>query len=102
MYSVPASRKPWQRDRQGVGAVFDDGAEHAARVVMLYAAKFDRRRPAGSGMPAEITIHKAAALSIHDNFIAECGSCIELRGRQVRRLSDRAGNAVRATPTVGS
>jgi hypothetical protein len=27
-----------------------------------------------------LTIHKADALSIHDNFIAECGSCIELRG----------------------
>lgn len=26
-----------------------------------------------------ITIYKADALSIHDNFIAECGSCIELR-----------------------
>lgn len=27
-----------------------------------------------------ITIYHADALSIHDNFIAECGSCIELRG----------------------
>lgn len=27
-----------------------------------------------------LTIHNADALSIHDNFIAECGSCIELRG----------------------
>src|SRR5690606_8886866 len=27
-----------------------------------------------------VTIHHADALSIHDNFIAECGSCIELRG----------------------
>ena len=25
-----------------------------------------------------ITMRKADALSIHDNFIAECGSCIEL------------------------
>lgn len=27
-----------------------------------------------------ITIYNADALSIHDNFIAECGNCIELRG----------------------
>jgi inulin fructotransferase (DFA-I-forming) len=27
-----------------------------------------------------LDIHKADALSIHDNFIAECGNCIELRG----------------------
>lgn len=27
-----------------------------------------------------LAIHKADALSIHDNFIAECGNCIELRG----------------------
>jgi inulin fructotransferase (DFA-I-forming) len=27
-----------------------------------------------------LTIYHADALSIHDNFIAECGSCIELRG----------------------
>ncbi|WP_284976281.1 NosD domain-containing protein [Arthrobacter sp. efr-133-TYG-104] len=27
-----------------------------------------------------VTIYNADALSIHDNFIAECGSCIELRG----------------------
>ncbi len=27
-----------------------------------------------------ITIYHADALSIHDNFIAECGNCVELRG----------------------
>jgi hypothetical protein len=27
-----------------------------------------------------LSIHNADALSIHDNFIAECGNCIELRG----------------------
>jgi len=27
-----------------------------------------------------LTIYHADALSVHDNFIAECGSCIELRG----------------------
>jgi hypothetical protein len=36
-----------------------------------------------------ITIYKADALSIHDNFIAECGSCIELRGwGQASKITD--------------
>ncbi len=36
-----------------------------------------------------ITIHNADALSIHDNFIAECGSCIELRGwGQASKVTD--------------
>jgi len=36
-----------------------------------------------------LTIHKADALSIHDNFIAECGSCIELRSwGQASKITD--------------
>ncbi|WP_285243178.1 NosD domain-containing protein [Pseudarthrobacter sp. fls2-241-R2A-127] len=36
-----------------------------------------------------LTIHKADALSIHDNFIAECGNCIELRGwGQASKITD--------------
>lgn len=36
-----------------------------------------------------ITIHHADALSVHDNFIAECGSCIELRGwGQASKITD--------------
>lgn len=36
-----------------------------------------------------LTIHNADALSIHDNFIAECGSCIELRGwGQASKVTD--------------
>lgn len=36
-----------------------------------------------------ITIYHADALSIHDNFIAECGSCIELRGwGQASKITD--------------
>ncbi|UZX01471.1 right-handed parallel beta-helix repeat-containing protein [Arthrobacter sp. CDRTa11] len=43
-----------------------------------------------------LTIHKADALSIHDNFIAECGSCIELRGwGQASKITD---NLVGAGP----
>jgi hypothetical protein len=36
-----------------------------------------------------VTIHDADALSIHDNFIAECGNCIELRGwGQASKITD--------------
>ena len=36
-----------------------------------------------------ITIYDADALSIHDNFIAECGNCIELRGLgQASKITD--------------
>lgn len=36
-----------------------------------------------------VTIYHADALSIHDNFIAECGSCIELRGwGQASKVTD--------------
>jgi inulin fructotransferase (DFA-I-forming) len=36
-----------------------------------------------------LVIHNADALSIHDNFIAECGSCIELRGwGQASKITD--------------
>jgi inulin fructotransferase (DFA-I-forming) len=36
-----------------------------------------------------LTICNADALSIHDNFIAECGSCIELRGwGQASKITD--------------
>lgn len=36
-----------------------------------------------------ITIYHADALSVHDNFIAECGNCIELRGwGQASKITD--------------
>lgn len=36
-----------------------------------------------------LTIYNADALSVHDNFIAECGSCVELRGwGQASKITD--------------
>lgn len=36
-----------------------------------------------------VTVYHADALSIHDNFIAECGSCIEMRGwGQASKVTD--------------
>jgi len=44
-----------------------------------------------------LTICKADALSVHDNFIAECGSCIELRDwGQASKVTD---NLIGAGPT---
>lgn len=44
-----------------------------------------------------LTIHNADALSIHDNFIAESGSCIELRGwGQASKITD---NLIGAGPS---
>lgn len=43
-----------------------------------------------------LTVHHADALSVHDNFVAECGSCIELRGwGQASKVTD---NLVGAGP----
>lgn len=47
-----------------------------------------------------LTIHNADALSIHDNFVAECGSCIELRGwGQASKITD---NLIGAGPSGSS
>jgi hypothetical protein len=36
-----------------------------------------------------VTIYNADALAVHDNFIAECGNCIELRGSgQASKITD--------------
>lgn len=36
-----------------------------------------------------VTIYDADALSVHDNFIAECGNCVELRGAgQASKITD--------------
>ena len=36
-----------------------------------------------------LTVYNADALSVHDNFVAECGSCIELRGwGQASKITD--------------
>lgn len=59
----------------------------------IYAASAnDSFRITGMGfiyLEHALTIYHADALSIHDNFIAECGSCIELRGwGQASKITD--------------
>lgn len=59
----------------------------------IYAASAnDSFRITGMGLvylEHGVTIYHADALSIHDNFIAECGNCIELRGwGQASKITD--------------
>ncbi|TDL41172.1 right-handed parallel beta-helix repeat-containing protein [Arthrobacter nitrophenolicus] len=59
----------------------------------IYAASAnDSFRVTGMGfiyLENALTIYHADALSIHDNFIAECGSCIGLRGwGQASKITD--------------
>lgn len=59
---------------------------------ILVAGANDSFRVTGMGLvylEHGLTIHHADALSVHDNFIAECGSCIELRGwGQASKVTD--------------
>lgn len=59
---------------------------------ILVASANDSFRVNGMGfiyLEHALTIHNADALSVHDNFIAECGNCIELRGwGQASKLTD--------------
>lgn len=56
------------------------------------ASASDSLRITGMGfvyLEHAITVYHADALSIHDNFIAECGNCIELRGwGQASKITD--------------
>lgn len=56
------------------------------------ASANDSFRITGMGMvylEHGVTMYHSDALSIHDNFIAECGSCIELRGwGQASKITD--------------
>ena len=59
---------------------------------ILIASANDSVRITGMGLvylEHGVTVWHADALSIHDNFVAECGSCIELRGwGQASKITD--------------
>jgi hypothetical protein len=80
----------------------DDNPENSYRngKTGIYVADAnDSFRVTGMGfvyLEHALTVHNADALSIHDNFVAECGSCIELRGwGQASKITD---NLVGAGP----
>ena len=56
------------------------------------ASSNDSLRVTGMGfvyLENALTVYNADALSVHDNFVAECGSCIELRGwGQASKITD--------------
>jgi inulin fructotransferase (DFA-I-forming) len=63
-----------------------------AKTGIYVASSNDSFRVAGMGfvyLENALTVYNADALSVHDNFIAECGSCIELRGwGQASKITD--------------
>lgn len=76
----------------------DDGSGDAENTYLngktgIYVASaHDSFKITGMGMiylEHGVTCYHADALSIHDNFIAECGNCIELRGAgQASKITD--------------
>lgn len=82
----------------GLRFVADDSGMHPANTYLngktgIYVASaHDSFRVTGMGfvyLEHALTMYHADALSVHDNFIAECGSCIELRGwGQASKITD--------------
>ena len=76
------------------------------RTGILVTSANDSFRVTGMGfvyLEHALTIHHADALSVHDNFLAECGSCIELLGwGQASKVTDNLlgagprGHSIRA------
>lgn len=65
--------------RNGKTGIYIAGAQDAFRITGMGFVYLEHG----------ITIYHADALSIHDNFIAECGNCIELRGwGQASKITD--------------
>lgn len=67
----------------GTGEANPENTYVNGKTGIYVAGANDSFRITGMGMvylEHGITIYHADALSIHDNFIAECGNCIELRG----------------------
>lgn len=65
-----------------VPGVSPENSYRNGRTGILVEDANDSFRVTGMGfvyLEHALTIHRADALSVHDNFIAECGSCIELR-----------------------
>lgn len=76
----------------GLGEVKPENTYTNGKTGIYVASQGDSFRITGMGMvylEHGVTICHADALVIHDNFIAECGSCIELRGSgQASKITD--------------
>lgn len=76
----------------GLGKAEPENTYTNGKTGIYIASAQDSFRITGMGivyLEHGITIYHADALSIHDNFIAECGNCIELRGwGQASKITD--------------
>ncbi|WP_129728345.1 NosD domain-containing protein [Ectobacillus funiculus] len=76
----------------GSGATNPENTYTNGKTGIYVASACDSFRITGMGfvyLEHGITIYHADALTIHDNFIAECGNCIELRGwGQASKITD--------------
>ena len=76
----------------GSGKIDSENTYTNGKTGIYIASAQDSFRITGMGivyLEHGITIYNADALSIHDNFIAECGNCIELRGSgQASKITD--------------
>lgn len=76
----------------GLGEANPENTYTNGKTGIYVASACDSFRITGMGfvyLEHGITIYHADALTIHDNFIAECGNCIELRGwGQASKITD--------------
>lgn len=76
----------------GLGNTNPENTYTNGKTGIYVASACDSFRITGMGfvyLEHGITIYHADALTIHDNFIAECGNCIELRGwGQASKITD--------------
>ncbi|WP_019636353.1 NosD domain-containing protein [Paenibacillus fonticola] len=76
----------------GSGEIHPENTYINGKTGIYVASACDSFRITGMGfvyLEHGITIYHADALTIHDNFIAECGNCIELRGwGQASKITD--------------
>ncbi|WP_208589689.1 NosD domain-containing protein [Gracilibacillus suaedae] len=76
----------------GLGKTTPENTYTNGKTGIYVASACDSFRITGMGfvyLEHGITIYHADALTIHDNFIAECGNCIELRGwGQASKITD--------------
>ena len=76
----------------GSGIVNQENTYTNGKTGIYIAGEQDSFRITGMGLvylEHGVTVYHADALSIHDNFIAECGSCIERRGGgQASKVTD--------------
>ncbi|WP_110931914.1 NosD domain-containing protein [Paenibacillus bouchesdurhonensis] len=76
----------------GSGEIYPENTYINGKTGIYVASACDSFRITGMGfvyLEHGITIYHADALTIHDNFIAECGNCIELRGwGQASKITD--------------